>query len=220
VTPDYALALATGLLGGFGHCLGMCGPVVAAFSLRPGRGPRLPAHLAYHAGRLTTYGFLGALLGFGGSFADAAGRLAGLQGLATLAAGALMLAMGLGVLFLGRLPIERLAGTGPWRRLARPLLETGSAASLFPLGLLLGFLPCGLSSTILVMAAGTASPARGYLLALAFGLGTVPALLLAGATAEGLGARLRGALFRAGGAAVAAGGVLLLLRGIGFRAGM
>ena len=85
---------------------------------------------------------------------------------------------------------------------------------------MLGFLPCGLSSTVLVMAAGTANPARGYLLALLFGLGTAPALLLLALAAERVGARLRGVLFRAGGAAVAAGGVLYLIRGLSFRAGL
>jgi len=53
-----AMALLTGLLGGFGHCIGMCGPLVGAFALASGSlGPRrsMAGQLAYHAGRVTTY---------------------------------------------------------------------------------------------------------------------------------------------------------------------
>ena len=63
---DNLLALATGLLGGFGHCVGMCGPLVAAMSLAGGPAdPRrvLAGHLLYNAGRVTTYGFIGAAMG-------------------------------------------------------------------------------------------------------------------------------------------------------------
>lgn len=214
MTPDYPLALATGLLGGFGHCLGMCGPVVGAFALRPGDGPRLLPHLLYHAGRLTTYAFLGALLGLGGSFVNAAGRLAGLQNLVALVAGALMIVMGLGILGVAPLPRQASGDASRWLRLAGPILETRSAAGFYPLGLLLGFLPCGLFATVLLMAAATADPLQGYLLALLFGLGTTPALLIFGMVVGTLGARLRGALYRAGGAAVVAMGILALGRGL------
>jgi sulfite exporter TauE/SafE len=219
VTPDYALALTTGLLGGFGHCLGMCGPVVAAFSLRAGPARALP-QLLYHAGRLTTYAFLGTLMGIAGSYVNAAGRLAGLQDAISLCAGALMILAGLAVL--GALPLpspaRRLAGA--WLAASRPFLDGPSPLALYPLGLLLGLLPCGLSATALLMAAGTASPARGFLVALLFGLGTVPALLLFGLAAGWLGARLRGGLCRLGGAAVLAAGILLVRRGLAAHAGL
>ena len=55
----YLLVFAAGALGSFGHCIGMCGPLVAAFSLPLGKGRLLPANLLYHLGRVTTYGMIG-----------------------------------------------------------------------------------------------------------------------------------------------------------------
>ncbi|HEU4385607.1 MAG TPA: sulfite exporter TauE/SafE family protein [Anaeromyxobacteraceae bacterium] len=220
MSADLALALTTGLLGGFGHCLGMCGPLVGGLALATG--PRLSARAAlsaqavYHLGRVTTYGAVGAAMGLFGSFVDVAGRLAGAQRVASAAAGLFMIAMGLGA-----------AGIAGWaRRLearaadrvvaaVRGLLEGGGPGRLYPMGLLLGLLPCGLSYSIFVGSAATGAPVPGMLLALAFGLGTAPALLLAGAAAAALSQRLRGWLYRAGGLLVVAMGVLFVLRGLG-----
>jgi sulfite exporter TauE/SafE len=219
VTAALATALATGLLGSFGHCLGMCGPLVGAFALSAGpRGTAraLQGQLAYHAGRITTYALVGAAMGLGGSFVNVAGRLAGISAVASVGAGVLMMGMGLGAAGLLQ-PARRLEARAASRlsRLARSLLEGGAAGRLYPVGLVLGLLPCGLSWSLFVGAAGTGSAAAGFLLALVFGLATLPALLLAGTVAGLLGARARGALTRAGGVAVAALGLLFLLRGVG-----
>jgi sulfite exporter TauE/SafE len=220
VSPDYALALTTGLLGGFGHCLGMCGPIVAAvsFGAGAGRGP-LP-HAAYHAGRLLTYTFVGALMGFAGSFVNVAGRLAGVQDAVALIAGALMVLMGLRIAGVVRLSGRAAAAAPRWPRAVRRLADGEAPLALFPLGLLLGFLPCGLSATVFVMAAATADPLRGWTLALLFGVGTLPALALFGLAAGRLGARLRGALYRAGGVAIVAMGLLALRRGLAGHGGL
>jgi sulfite exporter TauE/SafE len=212
-------ALAAGLLGGFGHCLGMCGPLVGAFALAAGpRGTAaaLQGQLAYHAGRITTYALVGAAMGLGGSFVNVAGRLAGVSAVASAMAGALMIAMGLGAAGLVGVA-RRLEARAASRvsRLARALLEGGAAGRLYPVGLVLGLLPCGLSWSLFVGAAGTGSAAGGFLLALVFGLATLPALLLAGTVAGLLGARARGVLYRAGGLLVALLGLAFLLRGLG-----
>ena len=99
VTDAVAMAFVTGLLGGFGHCIGMCGPLVGSFALATGAlGPRrsLAGQLAYHGGRITTYAVLGAVEGLTGSFVNVAGRLAGLQDLVAVVAGVLMILLGLG----------------------------------------------------------------------------------------------------------------------------
>jgi uncharacterized protein len=219
VTGTLAIAFATGLLGGFGHCVPMCGPLVGAFAL--GGAPRgtaraLQGQLAYHAGRLTTYALLGAVMGLTGSFVNVAGRLAGVTAAASVVAGLAMVLMGLGAagVALAVKRVEALAA-GKVSAFARTLLDGGAAGRLYPLGLVLGLLPCGLSWTLFLGAAGTGHPARGFLLALVFGLGTLPALLLAGAATTWLGARAKGALHRAGGILVAALGVVFVLRGLG-----
>lgn len=220
---DLWLALGMGLLGGFGHCAGMCGPIVAAVSLAAG--PRLGArraialHALTSAGRVTTYGFLGLVMGIAGSVVNVAGRAAGLQAAVAALAGALMMVMGLGAAGIApgvRRVEERLAGrvfAG-----ARSLLEGGGQGRAYALGLLLGFLPCGLSWSAFVGSAATGGPVPGALFALAFGAGTAPALLLVGGATALLSARLRGVLYRLGGAAVALLGLLFLLRGLGIHA--
>ena len=97
----------------------------------------------------------------------------------------------------------------------RALLEGGGPGRLYPVGLALGLLPCGASWTAFLAAAGAGSLPGGLLLALAFGLGTLPALLLVAGLATAAGARLRGRLYRAGGVLVAILGVLFLLRSAG-----
>jgi len=219
MTDAVAMAFATGLLGGFGHCVGMCGPIVGSLALATGPlGARrsMVGQLAYHGGRITTYAALGAAMGITGSFVNVAGRLAGVQQAVAVAAGVLMILVGLGAVGLSA-ALKRLEARASARvvTLVRGVLEGGGPGRLYPTGLALGILPCGLSWTLFLGAAGTGSPIEGLLLALAFGLGTVPALLLVGAAGTVLGARARGLLYRLGGVLVAVLGGMLVARGLG-----
>ncbi len=212
-------ALASGLLVGFGHCAAMCGPLVGSLALAAapsGARRSLAAQLGYHAGRLTTYALVGGAMGATGAFVNVAGRLAGLQDAVAIGAGVLLVLVGLGAAGLS-VGLRRLEARLSARlaRLVRALLEGGGPGRLFPVGLALGLLPCGASWTAFLAAAGAGSLPGGLLLSLAFGVGTLPALLLVGALATAAGARLRGALYRAGGVLVALLGVAFLLRGAG-----
>lgn len=213
------IAFVTGLLGSFGHCAAMCGPLVGSLALAAGPlGARrsLAGQLAYHAGRITTYAAIGAVMGLTGSFVNVAGRLAGVQQAVAIAAGVLMILLGLGAAGLFS-ALKRLEARASARvvALVRGVLEGGGPGRLYPTGLALGLLPCGLSWTVFLGAAGTGSLPEGLLLALAFGLGTTPALLLAGVAGGAVGASARKVLVRAGGAVVALLGVVFLLRGAG-----
>jgi sulfite exporter TauE/SafE len=213
-------ALFTGLLGSVGHCVGMCGPLVATVSLatapRAGAAGTLAVHALYNAGRITTYGFVGLLMGLTGSFVDVAGRAAGLQSVVSVLAGATMMLMGLGAAGVAP-PFRRLEQrlAGRVFGVAQGLLDGAGTGRAYALGLLLGLLPCGLSYSIFVGAAATGSPLEGSLLALAFGLGTAPALMLLGGATAWLSARVRGVLYRLGGAAVVLLGLRFVLRGLG-----
>jgi hypothetical protein len=99
----------------------------------------------------------------------------------------------------------------------RRLVEDGPGRA-YPLGLVLGFLPCGLSYSAFVGAAATGGLIPGLLFALSFALGTLPALLAAGWVAALLSARARGILYRIGGSLVALLGSLFVLRGLHFHA--
>jgi len=215
------MAFVTGFLGSFGHCVGMCGPLVASLALAAaplGARRSLGGQLAYHAGRVTTYAAVGAAMGLTGSFVNVAGRLAGVQQGVAVAAGALMILVGLGAAGVTE-ALRRLEArtSGKVMALVRRVLAGGGPGRLYPTGLALGLLPCGFSWTAFLAAAGTGSGVEGLLLALAFGLGTVPALLLVGVAGTAFGVRARGIFTRAGGVLVALLGVWFVLRGAGVR---
>jgi len=189
----YFAVFLIGLLGGT-HCVAMCGGIVSALTVQiPGQVKRQwPIHLAYNIGRITTYVGLGALLGAIGSAGMLFDNFLPVQMTLYVLANVMLIALGLYLTGFTRLlaPIER-AGHGLWRHIqpfTRRFLPARGPAQAFPLGLLWGFIPCGLIYSVLATALVTGSAARGAGLMLAFGLGTLPNLLLAGMVLK----RLRG----------------------------
>src|SRR5512145_194571 len=91
----YPLLFASGLFGGVGHCVGMCGPLVAAFSFNRAEGGGIGPHLLYHLGRVTTYSMLGGVAGFTGSLLDVAAVIAPYQRAVLTATGILIALAGL-----------------------------------------------------------------------------------------------------------------------------
>jgi sulfite exporter TauE/SafE len=170
-----------GLLGA-GHCAGMCGGIVGALSLQgPQGGASIPIHLAYNLGRIASYAAAGLAAG---ALGQLAGNLMPLQRGLYVFASLMLVAMG--IYLLGQ--TQSLAwlenrGQAVWRRI-QPLtarfLPVRGVAQALPLGLLWGWLPCGLVYSALTTALASGSAGRGALLMLAFGLGTLPNLLLAG----------------------------------------
>ena len=175
-----------GLLGGT-HCIGMCGGIVGAMSMGSGQNFALP--FAYNAGRIISYAAAGA---FAGAVA-LAGPLPVRIALSTLA-NLMLVAMGVYLMGVTRALafIERV-GQVLWRRiqpLTRRFLPARTATQAFPLGLLWGWLPCGMVYSALAVALTSGSAWRGVGLMLAFGLGTLPTLLLASLMATQLNAAL------------------------------
>jgi sulfite exporter TauE/SafE len=211
-----ASLFAVGLLGGV-HCLGMCGGIVAALSAPlPGHRPRRGLFLAYHGGRLSTYGALGAAAGGVGSALLLLEPLVPIQAALYLLAQLMLVALGLYLLGIGRYlqPFEH-AGRGVWRRLqplASRLLPVLTAPRAYAVGLLWGMLPCGLVYGVLATALVAGSAHGGALAMLAFGLGTLPSLLAAGAVLPALQAFRRSPwVRRAAGAMVIAFGLFGLV---------
>lgn len=188
LTP-YA-AFLTGLLGG-AHCVGMCGGIVAAMSFQaPGTVQPLHLHLAYNFGRLASYVLVGALAGLAGSAVFLSDSLFPLQKGLYLLSQAILVLLGLYLAGLNQsiLVLER-AGGHLWRRIQPHLgrlLPIRSTAQALAAGAAWGWLPCGLVYSVLVSALATGGPTQGGLLMLAFGLGTLPNLLLMGWAAESL----------------------------------
>ncbi len=178
----------------------------------------LGSHLLYNVGRLTTYALLGGAMGLVGSFIAASGQLIGIQGLASILAGVFMILLGLS---LGRwVPCTYLlqpAWVSQFIRLSelgKRLASRTMALGTFPLGLLLGLMPCGPLYAMEINAAGTGNVGQGMLMMLAFGLGTVPMLFGFGLVSSAVGRRLPRRLFQAAALVVVLLGFLTLLRGV------
>jgi uncharacterized protein len=177
-----------GLLGGV-HCAGMCGGIVSALSLQmPGKsgtaGPAWTLHLAYNLGRIGSYAIAGALMGALGSLGLLLDKALPVQLTLYVAANLMMIALGFYLTGItGALAFTERAGQWLWRRIqpaTKRFLPVRGVAQAFPLGLLWGWLPCGLVYSVLAMALLTGSAVRGAATLLAFGLGTLPNLMLAG----------------------------------------
>lgn len=170
-----------GLLGGT-HCVGMCGGIVGALSL--GAPARWSMHLAYNTGRIISYGIAGAIAGVLGAASLALDGQAPIRLFLYLLANLMLVALGLYLLGVTRaLAFSERFGQKLWRHiqpLTRRFLPARSVAQAFPLGLLWGWLPCGLVYSALATALTAGSAERGALMMLSFGLGTLPNLLLAG----------------------------------------
>jgi sulfite exporter TauE/SafE len=187
-----AAVFLVGLLGGV-HCAGMCGGIVSAISAgvprpdRPGLRAQLPAlalHAAYSSGRIASYSFAGAVAGSVGGVGLLAGQALPLQTVLYVMANLMMVALGIYLAGYTRIlaPIESL-GRPLWARiqpLARRFLPARTPTQALGVGLLWGFLPCGMVYSMLGLALLSGSPGSGALIMLAFGLGTLPNLLLAG----------------------------------------
>ncbi|MDP3668139.1 MAG: sulfite exporter TauE/SafE family protein [Telluria sp.] len=223
-----------GLLGSV-HCAGMCGGIVGAFSAAPTPAARsFPVAvvtrgasgaldsalrvLAYNSGRIGSYAAAGALAGaVGGGAVTLSGLPAAQAGLFWLA-NLMLVALGLYLMdaWRGLAQLEAL-GRALWRRL-QPLMKfvmpLDSPLKLLAVGALWGWLPCGMVYSVLLTAMLSGSAGAGAAVMAAFGLGTLPVLLMLGL----LGQQVRGALQRrpvrlAAGLVVLAFGVLGLARG-------
>ena len=194
--PFYVLFFTTGVVIGFGHCIGMCGPIVVALTLSMQERSNFVPLLLYNTGRILTYGILGGVMGVVGSFTVVAAHIESVQRVVMIGTGVLIVVMGL-----------VLTGWVPFLRRFRVCCETPVVPSkvyqrifrsktdmiFLPLGLLLGLLPCGPVYTSLVVVARASMDADtsagpgflyGMILMLLFGLGTAPAMLIVGGLAN------------------------------------
>src|SRR5512145_1911865 len=202
----FAAVFMTGLLGGV-HCAGMCGGIVAALSGQA-RGRRLPLHLAYNGGRVLSYALAGALAGAAGSLGLLLDGLLPVQLALYVLANAMLIGLGLYLAGVSSVVawIEHV-GAALWRRiqpLTRSLLPADTLPRALGLGLLWGWLPCGLVYAVLTTALLTGNALDGAAIMAAFGLGTVPNLLLAGLAMRRFTGRLQARPVR-----VAAGSLVL-----------
>ena len=210
------MAFVTGLLG-TGHCIGMCGGLVSALSLsEAGRQGGWFFHLLYNLGRISTYTFIGAVVGWLGSALAYTDRFKMVSRSLLIGSDVFVILVGLGTAGLfAWLNVSKLDFPGPMKAMTLAvagLRRLPPAISALPLGLLFGFIPCGYLYAVAITAAQSASVATGALMLFAFGLGTAPSLLLFGGAAHWLSGRARTWMLRIAGLVVAGMGVINLIK--------
>ncbi len=191
----YLSAFVVGLLGG-AHCAGMCGGIVGALAfglpekIRNNLTSTLIYQVGYNFGRITSYVIAGGIMGgLGMLLAEVIPIYPVQQGLLLLAAVfMILLGLYLGGWWMGLARIESLGGA-LWSKIepfARRLLPVRTPAQSWILGLVWGWIPCGLVYSMLVWTVSAGSVAKGAGLMLAFGLGTLPNLFAMGMVAGSL----------------------------------
>ena len=175
------------LLGFFGgtHCVGMCGGLSSAFALQ------LPPHLnriglivLLNLGRISSYVVIGLLVGLVGQVGISLDDTRAVQNGLYIAANALLLLLGLYLAGIST-AATKIEGIGKpiWKRLnplLNKLLPIKSVPACFGVGVLWGWLPCGLVYSASLYALGSGNALHGGLYMLAFALGTLPNLLAMG----------------------------------------
>ncbi len=213
--PWFGALFMAGLLGSL-HCVGMCGPILLAFSrLLPSKvsptdgesttaeSPAAPRRWSlaldlglYHAGRIWTYGLLGFLAAWAGSGLRLGAASAGLQRTLSMAVACAVVLGGL-VAWWG-LPGGKAAG---WvdscqqllhrrRGILGSLLRAPQPSARFLVGLVMGFLPCAMTYSALWVVTTLPTPLHGAVAMICFGLGTLPALSLVFAAVPTVGRSL------------------------------
>jgi len=188
--PLLAAAFVTGLLGS-AHCFGMCAGLSGLFAVNASVAslrPQIPMAVAYNTGRILSYAFLGIVVASLGQTVVKA--IPNIAAPVRFASGLLIVIVGLQVAFNWRFlaPVEK-AGAKIWNHIApaaKGLLPVTSMPKALGLGLLWGWLPCGLVYSVLLLAATTANAVNGGLVMLAFGVGTMPAMIMTGISASKL----------------------------------
>ncbi len=184
--PVYLVAFLMGLFSSF-HCLGMCGSIIGTLTLSLSRRIRerkrrlTPFVFSYNLGRIFSYATAGLIAGSLHYVLDL--PFGNGRGYRILQIAAAVIMAGAGLYIGGWFPrfayLERLGGR-LWRHIepyGRKIIPVTNLSQAFLFGMVWGWLPCGLVYTALALAATAGGPDRGALTMIAFGLGTLPAVM-------------------------------------------
>ena len=187
---SFGLVFLTGVLGGF-HCIGMCGGIM------------LTQHnpISYNGGRLLGYSVMGLIFGAVGSYLVFSLRV---KSIVFILAGGLVILFGLQM---WGLPLFRMLRPG----LPSPCTFRGAP---FVVGTLTGIMPCGLLTSMWVIAASSASPLKGMAVMLVFGLGTCVCMLLFGLFGDVITRKYNKYILKASAMLIITMGLMLLMKGI------
>lgn len=210
---DYLSALLLGLVGSL-HCAGMCGPIALALPLgKESWFTRVTGGLLYNTGRTITYALLGAVFGLAGMGI----ALGGMQQWASIALGIIMiLSVAIPWLSVKGEKLNHLVDkmTGVFKKPLARMFRVRTYRSLFIIGILNGFLPCGLVYIALAGALVTGQYLEGSLYMAFFGLGTIPMMLAISLAGNFISGKMRAKLGRLIPIFIVLLGILFILRGL------
>lgn len=180
-TINLLTIISIAFLGSFGHCIGMCGGIVLAYTTikidpKSSKISQSGAHLLYSFGRVITYSILGAVFGAIGGVATFSNNA---NGALLIIAGVVMILAGLSLL--GKIKFLTLiehsfSSSNIYKNAFKSILNSKSNLSFFILGMLNGLLPCGFVYFFAIAAASTADPLWGAVVMAIFGFSTIPAM--------------------------------------------
>jgi len=182
---DFIAIISIAFIGSFGHCIGMCGGIVMAYSAKmidpsASKISQSSAHLLYSLGRVSMYTILGAIFGYLGGVITYSPTA---NGYMLMFAGTAMFLAGLSLL--GKLKFltiveHSFSSSKLYKQTFHHILNSKSNLSFYFLGLLNGLLPCGFVYFFAITAASSASAVDGALVMFVFGLSTIPAMFSLG----------------------------------------
>ncbi|SFP37575.1 sulfite exporter TauE/SafE family protein [Hydrogenimonas thermophila] len=170
------------LLGAFGHCIGMCGGFVLAYTAAKvdhqwSKTRQIIVHLLYSLGRVTSYMFIGALFGYLGQKVSFNMTT---KGTLFISVGILMLLIGLSLIgkikFLNSIE-SSIAQSSIFGKLFKAVIHSKSLMSFYFMGVLNGLIPCGLVYFFATAAIVAGSAVKGAIVMGVFGVATIPAMM-------------------------------------------
>lgn len=213
MSPIIFSALAVGFFGS-AHCIGMCGPIAIALPVPNSNAFNFIAgRILYNIGRIFTYSFLGALFGLLGSRIV----IAGFQQFVTIFLGVIILLVVLTPFkYKAKVTQHKLIQkiTLPIKSGIGELFKQGTIPSMFLIGVLNGFLPCGLVYIAIAGAIASGDAVSGMLYMILFGLGTFPAMFAATIFGKFINLNIRRKLTKAVPVFAIVLAVLFILRGM------
>ena len=212
------MLLASFMIGFLGsmHCIGMCGGLVTTLGMAR---PTVwwTGLAAYQAGRVSTYVLLGLLTGLAGTVLTKMAWIDSAQNVLAILAGVMMVTFGVHLAGWLTDPFQKLltrfsllSGLSKWIQSAA---TSRQPVSWYMVGFFNGLLPCGLVYAALAMALASGEVPRAGLIMLAFGLGTVPAMMFVPVLMRKITPRRRGGILKIAGIILILLGLLTMVRG-------
>ncbi len=199
------------------HCIGMCGPIALMLPVdRTNDGKRIFQILLYHFGRITSYATLGIIFGFFGKGL----QLAGIQQNLSIFSGVMMIL----IVIIPEKKFSQINFSKPIARFIFKLkqrignqFKRKSNSSIFSIGVLNGFLPCGLVYAALFGAIATQNIFGGGFYMILYGLGTIPLMSVAVLLSHFFQNKMRNQIQKIIPIAGIFLGTLFILRGLGLQ---